>query len=356
MASPQEPQEPQEPQLGTISFCDRAGFNVRNDAYKAAVVSVLRSHGAHILRRHHEALDDAAVAAACAAPSVACLRTHGNPYFLLLARIGGGEVPTMLFVDKKIQPGYTLPRILLAHGRFDAALFDGTLLEGEMVKTRSGTWVFAINDALAIEGRPVRERLPAPARVAAVRALLADRHTPDAALDPCAYEVKAYEPFTADGLCALARLRDALDYPVRGLFVRPVASAAGGGVTRFLDFDPAKVRAVVRPEKVTEFKAATAQQAQQEPPAPLPPPQAASAAAEQAPPRRMYLRRTPVPDVYDVHDAPTLPAVGFAHVPSLALSVALRAAFAGVPTGGALCRECAFSDAFGKWVPAAKEA
>ena len=34
----------------------------------------------------------------------------------------------------------------------------------------------------------------------------------------------------------------------------------------------------------------------------------------------------------------------------------LRAAFAGVPTGGALCRECAFSDAFGKWVPAAKEA
>ena len=217
-----------------------------------------------------------------------------------------------------------------------------------MVKARSGAWVFAINDALALEGRPVRDRLPVLARVQAVRALLADRRTPDATLDPCAYEAKPYEPFTADGLRSLARLRDRLDYPVRGLFVRPLV----GGLTRFLDFDPSRVKAVVRPEKATEFKDV--------PPSSVPAHiQDATPSPEEdplpAPPRRqrMHLRRTPLPDVYDVMEDAHAPSTqaGHAHVPTLAMSIALRAAFQAVPTGATLCRECTFSESFGKWVP-----
>ena len=54
-----------------------------------------------------------------------------------------------------------------------------------------------------------------------------------------------------------------------------------------------------------------------------------------------------------MHEQPAQPTLGYAHVPTMALSFALRAAFQDVPIGATLTRDCAFSHAFGKWVPAA---
>ena len=324
-----------DPQLGVLSFCDRPAFNVRSDAFKAAVVERLQRAGAHILRKHADPWVGPPVPGE---HLLTCLRSHGNFYFMFLVE------GLLLFVDRKIQPGYTLPRIILAHGRFDRELLRGTLLEGEMVKTLSGAWRFLVNDVLALEGVPTGGR-PLAARLALAASLLAERHTPDATLDPCTYAAKRHEPFTEEGLAALERLKGEQDFATRGLLVRPPAGRA-----RFIDFDADKVRAVVRPAKeVTEFRESPSQAPVKEPeraaPAPAPQPQGTGGTAE------MHLRRTNLPDVYEVSRGQAGPPAGVAHVPTLAMSEALRAAFRAAPTGTGLPFPCVFRDLFRKWEP-----
>ena len=354
------------PNLGTISFCDRAAFNVKSDAFKAAVVARLEAFGARILRRHVDPfVAPAAVPGqtpnaqnqnqVLRGPQMVCLRSHGNPYLLLFTRNddGGGM---LLFVDRKIQPGYTVPRVVLAHGRFDDALFDGTVVDGEMVKTRAGAWVFLANDLLALEGRPVVPSLSA--RLAALVAVFSDqRRTPDAELDPCAYQVKRHLPLCEEGLRTLRSMEGEIDYPTRGMLVRP-AEAPPYVRARFLEYDPSLVvrrapdcggAADKADADFRAFPPARGPEAAQAVLAPTAP----SAAPDPlpAPPSTMQLRRTALPDVYDVHDPASGLVVGAAHVPSARLSADLREAFRGVPLGGYVTRACIFREQFCKWEP-----
>ena len=336
------------PALGNISFAGKVRFNVKSDAYKAAVVERLDAFGARIMRRHHVPFAPEAVRPD--EQHLVCLRSHGNPYILFMTRPSLGlhghqghqgqqDGPgTLMFVDRKIQPGYTVPRIVVCHGRFDDALFDGTVVDGEMVKTPEG-WAFLANDLLALEGRVCGQ--PLAARLAALHDLFTGRHSVDATLDPCAYQVKRHEPMTSSGVAALRAFEAELSYPTRGMFIRP---AAGRGRTLCLDYDPSLVRhrGALAPRETTDFRMPA--------PAPAPPP-----APPQAPPtpneRRMLLRRLALPDMYDVMEVVGAKVLGWAHVPTARLSAELRQQFRGLTPGATLGRTCVFRPAFGKWEP-----
>lgn len=347
------------PNLGTISFCDRAAFNVKSDAFKASIVARLEAFGARILRRHVEPFTTSVgtgLQQTLRGAQVVCLRSHGNPYLLFFTRNedGGGMV---LFVDRKIQPGYTVPRIVLVHGRFDDALFNGTVVDGEMVKTRpsplegsqgKGSWVFLANDLLALAGRPMGHAAHLPARVQLLVTLFADMHARDADLDPCEFQVKRHEPLSEAGLLALRAFEAELSYPSRGMLVRP-AEAPHWVRAKFLEYDPSLVvrRAGSSADKAdADFRVfapvpvVAANSTQQQVKAP-----------DAAVPQGMQLRRTALPDVYDVHDPASGLVVGAAHVPSARLSADLREAFRGVPLGGHVMRNCLFRPQFCKWEP-----
>jgi len=331
------------PNLGTISFCDRIRFNVKSDAFKAAVVERLDALGARILRRHYFPFEPAVAAAA---PALVCLRSHGNAYFMFFTRDERGA-GVLLFVDRKIQQGYTVPRVVVVHGRFDDALFDGTVVDGEMVKTNAGAagasanWVFLANDLLALEGRSCWGQ-PLLTRLGALHAVFTSRRDADATLDPCAYQVKRHEPLSEDGVAALRAFEATLGYPTRGMLVRPLAPRAR---TLALDYAPDMVKRAtpLPPRETADFRVAVPAPAPAPPPPP-PPPDGR---------RALQLRRTALPDVYDVLEkgGAGAGALGIAHVPTARLSAELRAAFRGLALGVTLTRTCEFRPRFGKWEP-----
>ena len=77
-------------------------------------------------------------------PHLISLKSNGNPYLLYLTKYNFNNV--CIFIDKKIQPGYFLPRMIIVYLQFSDELFSNTLFEGEMIKDNNNNWLFILND------------------------------------------------------------------------------------------------------------------------------------------------------------------------------------------------------------------
>jgi hypothetical protein len=334
-------------QTGAISFCDRVHYNVKSSETKAALLQRLRErYQLRIIARHWQRFEARALSRGRWWLNV---RSNGNPYYMVLTRHDGVE--SIVFVDKKVQPGYEYPRMILTKGRFDPVVFDDTVLDGEMVKASTGCWVFLVNDVVAFAGRAMGGR-PLPERLARAAELFATRHEPDALMDTCVFQVKRYYSATQEGCTALLEAAADLPYTQRGIYAWPDA----GGTPLLYNFDDALIQPIVRKVKDAPSFCAAADPVEA---APRSPDQAsASALPSPAAPRptdqggrRLWLRKTENPDVYEVQAAAGAPAMGIAGVPSLAASKMLRAVFKNKTVAVSMPFECVFHEAFGKWVP-----
>jgi len=104
---------------GVISFCDRIHFNVKCSIFKDELLKRLdAAYGLKIIARHSHRLDENGMQLVTnpRSPHWMCFRSNGNPYFMVL--ITYEDVPMIVYVDKKIQPGYEFPRMLLGRGQF----------------------------------------------------------------------------------------------------------------------------------------------------------------------------------------------------------------------------------------------
>ena len=133
-------------QTGNISFCDKIGMNIKSEEFKQLILNQLEhNYGLRILNKHFETFKhDTSVEKMQKNPYMFCLKSNGNPYFMYLTKVN--NVNTCIMIDKKIQQGYFLPRMIIVHQMFDDKLFTNTLFDGEMVKDKSKTWIYLIND------------------------------------------------------------------------------------------------------------------------------------------------------------------------------------------------------------------
>ena len=341
-----------------ISFCASVGYNLRNDADKVQLLDELeRLYGVRVLRRHHDKLTAEAARMVEANPHMAAVRTNGNPYLLYLTKLGGSDVEHCVFIDKKIQQGYQHPRIILSRFAFDACLFRGTLIEGEMVRRNDGSWVFVMGDLLVQDGE-LLARVNLPQRISRLYGLL-DRHFhADPVFDVCDMQVKRYFRLTE-----LQDMLDifvpSLDYTCRGVYFKPL-------FLRFKDvlwnFDDSLVRKVVRTryKDTSEFLllpkplAVKDQPAQQPPPPSPPPPPPPDRSADRA---VFWVRKGGLPEVYELYqhqnDVVKRGAVpiGEAAVPDLRTSRMLRQLFLSCSVTDSLPMRCTRHPRFDKWVP-----
>ena len=338
---------------GTISFCDRIAFNIKSSDAKDAILSELELRfGIRILQRHWFNLDDKSFVHIQRAPHLACLRSNGNPYYMYFTRFE--DTPIVYFVDKKVQPGYEKPRIILAKGFFAPALFEGngTVLEGEMVKDKNAAWLFLIHDIIGYCGQYL-EKVPLPKRVAMAHTLFATQYRPDTVVDVCTYHVKKFAFATQNGIEGLLELSKELPYTNRGIYMYPFFLSYK---PKLLNFDESLIKEVHRKVKDNpEFRLAASAAAEPSPPASPPKPcTKPNAVPMEEGERILYLRKTESPDVYDIFDAPGIQSankMGIAHVPSLTISKMLRAVFKDLTVAVCVPFRCKFNDGFGKWTP-----
>jgi hypothetical protein len=328
---------------GVISFADRIAHNIKSSDVKDVILQEIDTKfGIKILQKHWFPLD---VKQIKRNPHMACLRSNGNPYYMYFTRYD--DVPIIYFIDKKIQPGYEKPRIILCKSLFDECVFKDTILEGEMVKTTQKTWLFLINDVIAFEGKRLEE-IPLPKRLTHAYTIFGTKFHPDPVFDVCDYQVKQYAYATQDGIHALCELSTKLPYTNRGIYFWPMFMKHK---PLLYNFDESLIKDVVRKVKdnpefrvlsdslivspvtddvsVTEEKDIELEEGQ----------------------KCWWLRKTENPDIYDLCCSNMGKKEGVAHIPNLQTSKLLRSVFKDLTVAVTVPFICTFNDTFQKWQP-----
>ena len=358
---------------GVISFCDRIHFNVKCSAFKDELLKRLdAAFGLKIISRHWHRLDETGIQLVTNPRSThwMCFRSNGNPYFMVL--ITYEDVPMIVYVDKKIQPGYEYPRMLLGRGQFPPKAFEGngTVMDGEMVKDTRGGWAFLVNDVIAYAGRAFRNA-NLKQRLAAATELFKG-HIHDPYMDGCVYHVKRYFAPTQEGFTCLLEMAADLPYTHRGVYFWPDNNRFK---PKLHNFDDTLIKSVIRKVKdEPEFREAAPVAAiikkdvvgLESPEGPVAPPIASLPSHPMTPApvpnptsiqgdgTIMWLKKTENPDVYDVYPPYETGGnikVGIAGVPSLTVSKMLRAVFKTRTIAQPAAFECMWHQGFQKYVP-----
>ena len=338
---------------GIISFCDRIGFNIKCPDTKEAILSHLEQrYKIRIIQKHWFDFNDAQVSYVSKIPHVVSIRSNGNPYYLYFTRYEG--VNQVMYIDKKIQPGYQRPRIILSRGRFDNSLFDNTLLEGEMVKDNRQQWLFVINDILIYKGQSLQEKL-LPERLQSIFELLQYNYTSDPIMDVCRFQIKRYVPVTQEDIEDLLTFSKQLPYTSRGLYFYPFSLKYK---PKLINFDMNAVKSVVRKVKDTagyiETTPTVVTPEPEQPPLPPPAPPPIPVPEENTT-LQLWLRKTDQPDIYDMfQNETTMQKMGIASVPGLQTSKMLRTIFKNLNVATPVEFRCRLDPAFNNWIPLEK--
>ena len=324
---------------GVISFCDRIAYNIKSSETKDAILTEIEKlFNVRVMQRHWSKLDFSHIANYL---HYAALRSNGNPYFLYFTTFEG--VPIFYFIDKKVHPGYELPRIIIGRGRWN---FPGeTLLEGEMVKTGvDGRWLFLINDIIGYNGARL-DNMVLPKRIELINDILEHRYTREPMFDFCVFQVKKYAFATQEGIDGLLELAKTLPYTLRGLYFWPFNLKHK---PKLINFNDELIRTVQRAVKDNaEFKTVI--------PSAKPSPASAPTVKEISAPgatKILYLRKTENPDVYDIFETASSDVyVNIALVSTLQTSKMLRMIFRDLTVAVFMPFECVYNSDFSKWLP-----
>lgn len=203
-------------QTGIISFGDRVAWNIKCNNTKDLILDeIYNLYGLRIIQKHNFKLDETNISHLSKVPHLMSLRTNGNRYYIYFTKYNDVEI--IYFIDMKIHTGYDKPRIILGRGLFASSLFQNTLLEGEMVKTKDAKWIFIINDIIAYEGKKV-DNLILPKRLELIYNLLDTKYTKDKVCDICSYKVKSYYYISKKSLEELLDYSKKLNYTSRGIY------------------------------------------------------------------------------------------------------------------------------------------
>lgn len=235
-------------QLGEISFCDKIGYNVKHDGYKETILRELETnYGFKVISRHHENFDPKSVSTqrrVSSVPHLVSTKTNGNPYLLYLTRFNFAN--QCIFIDKKIQHGYFLPRMICVKLWFNDRLFENTLFDGEMVKDNDNNWTYIINDIIAKENTTLTN-LKLIQRMNIVHSTLKDNYFEDDTAT-CSLLVKKY--FKVDDIpYIMNEFIPQLNYTCRGLYFKPIYS---NFKDLLYNFNPTLIKSVVR-TKLTDI-------------------------------------------------------------------------------------------------------
>ena len=203
---------------GSISFCDKVALNIKSQEVKKEILaSVEDLCQVKIIQKHFDNLDKNSFLKLNNNPHLATLKTNGNPYLLLLTKYN--FVNQCIFIDKKIQAGYFLPRMIIAKFEFDNSLFENTLIDGEMLKNNNNQWIYLINDIIVYQGQYL-DKTNFLKRLNIIHDVLQTKFRTDKN-DICSLQVKKYVKYN-ELRYLVEELLPSLPYTCRGIYFKPL--------------------------------------------------------------------------------------------------------------------------------------
>lgn len=336
--------------VGEISFCDKVGYNIKSEDAKKYILDRLeRKYGIKIIHKHYEKFsEDRSLSILKNNPHLVCVRSNGNPYFLYLMKYN--FIQYAVFIDKKVQQGYYLPRMIVVHMSFDDNMFDDTVLEGEMVKSNDGKWYFLINDMMACAGKHLQD-INHPRRINMLYETL-ENHYRHEEFDLFRLGVKTFFRYTELQNMLQTHI-PSLPYTCRGIYFKPLYLKFKDILVNFDDNLIKKVERV-KYKDITKQAFLLASE--------VTVPSVASSSGSSTPSmqehpvvhegsRLLNVRKTSVPDVYElyeVHAPGTM--LGIASVPTLKISKKMRELTKDLNMVDKTSALFVFNEKFGKYI------
>ncbi len=141
-----------------LSFCGEVAHNVVNKEAKEFVLNQLKNkYNISINDNRAFILNEKSVYFLQKTQHIMSIKSSGTNYLLYFTKIN--NVNYCFFIDRKIAPGYTIPRIISTKFQFSESIFNDTLLDGELVKNNENRWMFLITDMLVYEGEKLEENI-----------------------------------------------------------------------------------------------------------------------------------------------------------------------------------------------------
>lgn len=214
-----------------VPFAGGVVHALRDDADKSSILREIQdAFGVHVAQRRYDRLaHHASMIRKNAKQFMASLCAGGAPYWMYLTRAPTGNGVVVL-IDLRIQAGHFLPRMYMVHLRFDACLFDRTLMEGELVKSSStaAPWTLLMSDLIGVMNTSLlKTRVPLLQRLQRLQRLIQTQFNRNDAFDPFQLAVREHFP-VQDLLRVLRDVASKLNYGVRGVWLRPTAVGRGG--------------------------------------------------------------------------------------------------------------------------------
>lgn len=332
--------------IGEISFCDQIGFNIKTDETKRFILERIQSkYGLKIITRHFDKYEERMLDHLKKCPHLLSVRSNGNPYFLYLTKLN--FVNYCIFIDKKIQQGYSYPRMIITHFKFDEILFRDTIFDGEMVKTNNGSWAFLINDLVVYKGQHLTDHNLIK-RINLCYEVLKSSFTIDV-IDICKFLVKKF--FTYDeGQDILNQHIQQVDYTCRGIYIRPLFLKFKDILINFDDNLVKKVERLKYKHLKTFILQEDSEKLQQ-----IDSDDSSSNGSEiisvtTSAVHEFLAKKTNLPDVYDLFDD-KMKYIGVACVPTMMVSKFMRQMFMKKNIVDLVRIKCEYSNKYGKWLP-----
>ncbi len=365
--------------IGEISFCDQIGFNIKTDETKRYILDKLQQkYGLKIITKHFERYEERMLEGIKKRPHLLSVRTNGNPYYLLLTRLN--FVNYCIFIDKKIQQGYSYPRMILSYFQFEDSLFDDTVLDGEMVKMNDGSWTFLLNDIVVLRGAHLTEQNLVK-RINILYDVIGKGFRPDIN-DISKFAVKKFFKYD-EALNIINNHINEVQYSCRGIYFRPLflkfkdillnfndelitkvdrtkykhmkSFIMNEDMDKLVDVDTMSVASASSDKSALSLSSKSSNKSSKSLDVPthminLEPLLQQSQSIRNENEKYFNTRKTNLPDVYEVLDQNMIP-IGFSAVPSLKISKYLREAFKNKNIVDCVSVLYTFSTKFNKWTP-----
>lgn len=329
-------------QTGNISFCEKTALNIKSDDTKKQILHNLEEkYGIKVLQKHFENFDESiSISKLQKNPYLMCLKSNGNPYFMLLTRIN--EINTCILIDKKIQQGYFLPRMIIIQKQFSHKLFNDTIIDGEMIKDKNEKWVYLINDIFVYCGKKLDD-LNFIKRINILYDTL-EHNYKIGKLDIFAMQIKKY--FKCSELQSeLLSFRKNVQYSSRGILFKPMFYKFKDILYNFDTSLIVSTKKVKRLGKTNEFIMSDTKSFQKNYN------QSHLGVSEH---KQFIIKSTNTPDIYVLHDIKTNDIVGNACVNNLETSKFLNKLFENSSLNTCFNVNCKLNPKFNKWIPISK--
>ena len=246
-------------------------------------------------------------------PHIFCLKSYGAPYLLFLTKIN--NVNYTLLIDKKIKTGHNYPKMFVVQYRFSDELFNGTLLETELLRDNNDNWTLLLGDIYYYKGK-IMKNTNIVDRINIIHNILESEYKDDSFCDICPLQIKKYfdiEKYQD----VLSNFIPSLNYKIRGIYFVPININYSNILYMFKD-DELKINFVKKDNKqLLNFK----------------------------------ITKTMKPEVYDLYlnDKDTIKKICYAYISNIKTSKYINELFDSVEDN--IVVECEYNKHFERWQP-----